>query len=215
MSERAKKGLGLFQKIFSGYLLAIAVIAVISVIIVSSAREFSANANKAHAEILPNTLKAKDLQLHVIQVQQWLTDISATRGAPGYDDGYDEAAEHAKAFKEIVDEFKDFYRAHGDNDKVRELDDMQKAFDGYYDMGKQMAAAYIEFGPDEGNQFMEKFDPYAEEISEMVDAFVENLSGMLVANVSLISEEADGLVVRSVVIGIVAAIGFAYMFFEG
>ena len=206
MKERENKGLSLFHKIFSGYVLAVVVIIAISVIIVSSAREFSANANKAHAEILPNTLKAKDLQLHVIQVQQWLTDISATRGAPGYDDGYDEAADHAKAFKDIVAEFKDFYRAHGENDKISELDDMLKAFDGYYEMGRNMAAAYIEFGPDEGNKFMEKFDPYAEEISEMVDGFVGHMSDMLVESVSTISDESDGLVIRSIIIGVVASI---------
>lgn len=61
MKEREGKGFSLFHKIFSGYVLSVVIIAVISVIIVSSAREFSANANKAHAEILPNTLKAKDL----------------------------------------------------------------------------------------------------------------------------------------------------------
>lgn len=33
-------------------------------------------------------LKAKDMRLHVVQVQQWLTDISATRAAPGFDDGF-------------------------------------------------------------------------------------------------------------------------------
>lgn len=38
-----------------------------------------------------------NLQLHVIQVQQWLTDISATRGAPGYDDGYDDMGKHMAA----------------------------------------------------------------------------------------------------------------------
>ena len=103
-------------------------------------------------------------------------------------------------------EFKDFYRAHGETDKVSELNDMLKAFDGYYEMGRNMAAAYIEFGPDEGNKFMEKFDPYAEEISEMVDGFVGHMSDMLVESVTVISDESDGLVVRSVIIGVVASI---------
>ena len=204
--ESERRGISLFKKIFSGYIIAIIDIVIISVIIVVHAQGFSKNAEKVRDEILPNTLKAKDMQLHVIQVQQWLTDISATRGAEGYDDGYDEAAEHAKAFKEIVENFKDFYRKHNENGKISELEAMSKAFDGYYEMGRQMAAAYIEYGPDEGNKFMEKFDPYAEEISEMVDAFVENLSTMLVDNVSLISDNADNLLKRSIVIGVLASI---------
>ena len=199
-------GINLFKKIFSGYIIAILVIVAISAIIITSSREFSSHSSKAQNEILPNTLKAKDLQLHVIQVQQWLTDISATRGAEGYDDGYTEAAEHAKEFKAIVEEFKNFYRNHGENEKVAELESMSKAFDGYYEMGKQMAAAYIEYGPDEGNKFMEKFDPYAEEISEMVEAFVENLTNLLTETVADISREAKLLMFRSIIIGVIATI---------
>ena len=158
-----KKGISLFQKIFSGYLIAILVIVAISAIIVTSSREFSAHSSKAQEEILPNTLKS------------------------------------------IVSDFTTSYRNHGENEKITELEAMSKAFDGYYEMGKQMAAAYIEYGPDEGNKFMEKFDPYAEEISEMVDSFVENLTTMLTENVATISSEASSLVVRSLIIGIVIA----------
>ncbi len=206
MEKTQKMRLGLFQKILLGYIIAVITIGVITGMIVHSARNFSSDANEANVEILPNTLKAKDLQLHVIQVQQWLTDISATRGAPGYDDGYDEAADHAEQFYSIVEEFKSFYRKNSQNDKVRELEDMKKAFDGYYDMGKQMAAAYIEYGPDEGNEFMEKFDPYAEEISEMVDAFVNDLSDKLTEIVSEISKESDAMVIQTILIGFFAAV---------
>ena len=204
MAKEQKKGIGLFVKIFGGYVLALLMIGVICLIILSGAHKFSVNANNANNIILPNTLKAKDMQLHVIQVQQWLTDISATRGAEGFDDGYDEAADHANEFYSILDEFKSFYKSNGESDKVSELEAMKKAFDGYYDMGKQMAAAYIKYGPDAGNEFMEKFDPYAEEISEMVDAFVNDLSEMLVEDVGNISQEANMIQVQTIVVGLVA-----------
>lgn len=193
--ENKKRGLRLFYKIFSGYLIALVAITAIALLLMSNADRFSHDSELIETEILPNTLKAKDLQLHVIQVQQWLTDISATRGAPGYDDGYDEAAEHAKAFEEIIQEFTAFYRSHNDNEKVKELAEMQTAFNGYYDMGKHMAATYIEYGPEEGNKIMEEFDPYAEKISEMVDGFVENISGMLVTRIKGISDDSHNLVI--------------------
>jgi methyl-accepting chemotaxis protein len=41
-------------------------------------------------------LAVLDLQLNIVQVQQWLTDISATRGLDGLDDGFVEAEKHAK-----------------------------------------------------------------------------------------------------------------------
>lgn len=39
----------------------------------------------------PLMLNSLILQKDIIQIQQWLTDISATRGKPGFDDGFDEA----------------------------------------------------------------------------------------------------------------------------
>ena len=41
---------------------------------------------------------AQTMKYDVIQVQQWLTDISATRGLDGLDDGFDEAAASKASF---------------------------------------------------------------------------------------------------------------------
>ncbi|MBR0486769.1 MAG: methyl-accepting chemotaxis protein [Treponema sp.] len=144
--------------------------------------------------------------MHVIQVQQWLTDISATRGAPGYDDGFDEAKQHAEAFTSIVNEFKDFYKSHNDGEKLASLESMQKAFDGYYAMGQEMAHAYIQYGPAEGNKIMEDFDPYAEEIDELVTAFVDDLSSMLVGNINSIASDSKALVSRTGIISVIDTI---------
>ena len=163
----------LFAKIIGGYIAAIAVIGVLSAVIANNAIGFRKIAQASEYEILPNTLNAKDLQMHVIQVQQWLTDISATRGAEGFDDGYDEAEEHAKAFREIVKGYRDFYSAKSDSKKTEQMDTLQKSFDEFYSVGKQMAAAYIEYGPERGNEFMERFDPFAEEIYGEVNSFVD------------------------------------------
>jgi len=46
---------------------------------------------------------ATELQLELVQVQQWLTDISATQAAEGFDDGFDEAATHAELFRESLE----------------------------------------------------------------------------------------------------------------
>ena len=92
-----------------------------------------------------------------------------------------------------MNEFKGFYQARGDFATVSELDALQSDFDAYYDMGRQMAAAYIEFGPDKGNEFMEKFDPFAEAITEKVDGFVDKQTALLTETTSVIRERADML----------------------
>ena len=45
-----------------------------------------------------------DIRYDIIQVQQYLTDISATRGLDGLDDGFEQAALYAKDLKKAVAE---------------------------------------------------------------------------------------------------------------
>ncbi len=204
---------GLFAKIFGGYVIAIIVIAALSVLIGINADVFHEEAESVEEVFLPNAINAKNLQIHVIQVQQWLTDISATRGAEGYDDGFDEAAEHASEFSRILSDFKTFYQQSGDSDKTAELDKLQKDFNDFYDMGKQMAQAYIDFGPDEGNQFMEKFDPFAEEIFNGVNAFVEDQCNGLTDSVGIIHDKSVSLLNIIVIVGSISAFGLLVLGF--
>lgn len=196
-----KARLNLFTKIMSGYAVAIAVIIVLSAAIAVSAVNFRDIAYTSENETLPNTLNAKDMQMHVIQVQQWLTDISATRGAKGFDDGYDKAEEHAKGFRQVVQDFKSFYSKRKASEKVAQLDELQKAFEDFYSVGKQMAAAYIEYGPEKGNEYMEKFDPFAEEIYEEVNEFVDDQMQELKTGAGRIGNDSLKLLRTCIILG--------------
>ncbi|MGA1867432.1 MAG: methyl-accepting chemotaxis protein [bacterium] len=123
---------------------------------------------------IPMAFKAKQMELHIIQVQQWLTDISATRAAEGYDDGFNEAQVHAEKFYALIEEFIAHYESKNYYKAVVDLKELKKDFDGYYEMGKEMAEAYIQKGPAKGNLFMEKFDPYAEKLANSINRFLNN-----------------------------------------
>ena len=119
-------------------------------------------------KIYPIVKKAGALERAVIQTQQWLTDISATRGAKGFDDGFDEAAAQAKVFYETLEKLK--VELPEQNARLTALG---KAYDEYYTMGKKLAQAYIEHGPEEGNKKMGEFDQYAEKMGNEIQQFVE------------------------------------------
>ena len=107
-----------------------------------------------------------ELRFDVIQVQQWLTDISATRGVPGFDDGYSEAKTYAENFRRDMKKLNELSK---DNQKLVKLQkEILISFESYYDMGKKMAQAYIDNGHVEGNKFMEKFDPFAAKIADLL-----------------------------------------------
>lgn len=106
-----------------------------------------------------------ELKLDVIQVQQWLSDISATRAMDGLNDGFEEAEIYANDFRKNVQKLE------GLSVDTSILSSFQESFDDYYDMGKKMAQSYIDGGPDLGNQIMGDFDVYAADINEKINEY--------------------------------------------
>lgn len=82
------------------------------------------NMNKISYE---SVILAENLKLSVVQVQQWLTDISATRAAEGFDDGFDEAASYAQKVYDIMDELAAINPNYAD-----EVSDIRSKFEPYY-----------------------------------------------------------------------------------
>ena len=129
--------------------------------------------NSARIEVLPRTLNFIEFKRDVEQIQQWLTDISATRAAKGYDDGFKEAETFYQDAVKRLDHAIAQYEKYGKAEMVSLLKEMETGLDDYYSMGKKMAQAYIDGGPRSGNPLMEQFDPFAAKLAAMVDQVVE------------------------------------------
>jgi methyl-accepting chemotaxis protein len=142
-------------------------------------------------------LKAMEMQYHVVQVQQWLTDISATRGLDGLDDGYKLAEEHAAEFTKRLDEFQKYYREREKTRQLKQLAEVRAAFGPYYDCGKRMAAAFIAEGPAGGNKLMGEFDAAASALVELLSPFVDDHRQQFVDA----TNESVSIAGRSVLIG--------------
>ncbi len=130
--------------------------------------------------------KAHQLKLSVVQVQQWLTDISATRGLDGLNDGFDEAAANAERFMQLIGELKAI-----DPENSAKYQAMVPTFEAYYEVGKKMATAYIDQGPAGGNKLMGEFDGVAAAMAEAVDPFVEEAQHHAKRLADLQREELD------------------------
>ncbi len=111
---------------------------------------------------------AHELKLAVVQVQQWLTDISATRGWDGLNDGFDEAKNNADIFYALIEKLTVV-----DAENAERYRQMLPVFKEYFAVGKQMAQFYIDEGPEGGNRMMATFDEAAASMSEQVDSFLE------------------------------------------
>ncbi|MBU1304210.1 MAG: hypothetical protein KKF33_01650 [Alphaproteobacteria bacterium] len=113
-----------------------------------------------------------NVKLDVVQVQQWLTDISATRGLDGLNDGFDAAQGFADRFPSDVAEARAIALEIGDQSIAAALDQTEAAFPAYYAAGKAMAQSYIADGPAGGNTMMASFDAAAAEMAVGVDQMI-------------------------------------------
>ncbi|OJX78246.1 methyl-accepting chemotaxis protein [Magnetospirillum sp. 64-120] len=115
----------------------------------------------------------KDMNLMVAQVQQYLTDISATQAKDGLDDGFDKAQEAADSYADAVKRANDAATALKLDQITQALAKVESAFPAYYQTGQKMAKAYIAGGASGGNQLMGEFDETAELMHQRLDAVAE------------------------------------------
>ncbi len=127
-------------------------------------------AERVDGKILPVVNAAHEMKLAVVQVQQFLSDISATRGLDGLDDGFEEAEANAKRFRALVKEIDRLAPELGVGHS-----DLIQAFEAYYATGKRMAHAYVAGGPAAGNKLMGAFDATAEKLADRVDALLKKV----------------------------------------
>ncbi len=111
-----------------------------------------------------------EIKFDIVQVQQWLTDISATRALDGLNDGIEKADEFAQRIATDLDQATEIAEQIGRPDLAEALGGLAADFPAYYAAGLRMARAYIEEGPAGGNQIMGMFDATAEQMAGRVDA---------------------------------------------
>lgn len=179
--------------------------------------------NTAFTKIVPLDLLVKDVRFHVVQVQQWLTDISATRGQDGLDDGFDEARSHRQSFAAVVAEAQALARDLGYTDVVDALTRTAEAMPAFYGEGERMANAYVEGGAPAGNKLMGSFDTAAATMGDAVD----RLSGLIegkgaettaaaIANMTQLRSDVASsvrmLIIASAIAVVVAVLLSVYLF---
>jgi methyl-accepting chemotaxis protein len=168
---------------------------------------------------------AQDIALDVVQVQQFLSDISATRAQDGLDDGFKHAQRFAEKFEHDFGVAAGVAEALHRPEIVRLLPELKAAFAPYYETGRRMAQAYIDGGPGSGNHMMPEFDKASEDLQTKVeqllsltDAAVGDTVGNLRRSIALIHEGGDRLVTITALFGIlgtVAAAGMGVLLFVG
>ena len=153
-------------------------------------------------ESMPFALTAKDIAFHVVQVQQFLTDVSAT-----HDTGVlKEAEDSAQAFRQNIAKFREMYIAQNDQDSLRKLDGLESSFNNYYETGKTMANAYVNQGIEAGNILMEDFDKTSIAITSIVEEFVKQQTDEASAMTGNVQKSIGQIMVVLLVISLITIV---------
>ena len=180
-------------------------------------------ANQVATANVPLLSTAKQVKYDVVQVQQWLTDISATRAQDGLNDGIEVAAEFAGAFKEDLAKAKQLATELKLDEVSKLLAQTEADFPPYHETGVKMANTYIAEGPPGGNKMMEEFDAVAAQIGETTDKVTEAVSEITGVTLSKLQTQANEVnqanagLIRFVLIltavGVIIALGGAIYLF--
>jgi len=157
----------------------------------SSIKHSSETFDSLRNESVREIVLLNHIKYDIVQVQQWLTDISATRGAEGYDDGFTEAKKHSDAFFVSINELKNIFVKTGKKELLDDLETVVNTFNAFYTEGKAMAQVYIDQGPDAGNRVMSEFDGTAQKMISSMDKLEKHINDNFHYHIGLLSKSID------------------------
>jgi len=153
---------------------------------------------------LDQTTTVKDMDRDVVQVQQFLSDISATRGLDGLDDGLQRAEAIHGEFLERLSRLQATARQNGQMQVLQQLTQLRQDFENYYNTGVSMAQAYVQGGPPLGNVLMPAFDKASETLQAGMQPLVAASAQSILGEVERVSRRAQLL--RQTALGLCVAL---------
>ena len=154
-------------RLAAGFAIVVGLFAANLVLVGVSLSNLTQGVKQIKEETLPYVLVVDEMDTARAEVQQWLTDVSATHNR----DGYEDAEESAKRFRDGVAKYKQMYQRENDADNLKKTEAIEADFNRFYATGKAMAEEYITKGLDAGNVMMEGFDKDSATLSGELEEF--------------------------------------------
>ena len=157
-------------------------------------------------ESFPFTLVATEMSLATVQVQQFLTDVSATHDPAGFK----EAELAAEAFRAGLEKYRAMFTAENDQQSLAEINATLELFERYYKDGRGMAEVYLAQGLEAGNAAMESFDATATQLAERIEGLKKTQIDE--ADASLKEVFLNSQAMRTLIYAMAAAVLFVALF---
>ena len=145
-------------------------------------------------------LLATALDKNVVQIQQFLSDVSATRAQDGLDDGFKIAQENFDALNGGLTRFEKHFQDNGDTASLKVIQDIKTNAAAYYGSGKIMADAYVVGGAGAGNKLMAGFDAASDTLQKALKPFVKSQVDQMKSDLSASASQADKIAQTGMII---------------
>jgi methyl-accepting chemotaxis protein len=165
MFEKLRVG----TRLGGGFGIVIAIFMAVMLLLFMQMAQVKQGATQIKDETLPFVLVVDEMALSVSETQQFLTDVSATHNREGFKDA-EEASRH---FLSGVEKFKAMYRRENDAASLKNIEAIESRYQVFYELGKQMADAYVSHGMEAGNVLMTGFDQKSADLHKSMVEFRE------------------------------------------
>ena len=163
---------------------------------------------------LPNALLSGQMARDIVQTQQFLNNVSATRNPAAFVD-----AEHSREdFKNGIEQYRQY--AANDANKLKAIDTLEMGFNQFYTDGKRMAEAYLNEGSEAGDQLMNDFDHAASKLSSQMIRLRNSESNGAKASIQNIFDDTQKMrntlwLMAAVIIGLAITIALLLSYYLG
>lgn len=159
---KLKVTLGFFAKVALGFFVVISLMVIMTAATIINYAKIETDLQKIKDVFLPNALLSGQMARDVVQTQQFLTSVAATKS----DAAYLDAERSRDDFKNGLEQYRQYVA--DDEKKLKAIDTLEISFDLFYSDGKRMTEAYLHEGDEAGSQILESFDRAATKLSSQM-----------------------------------------------
>ena len=178
-------------RVLAGIALPILMFVVFMIWVTGQLTQVKQGMTKVTQESVEYALLATALDKNVVQIQQFLSDISATQAKDGLDDGFKEAKNNFDELNAGLDRFERHFNEIGDAEGVKKIKALKAGAEAYFAAGNQMAKAYVDGGPASGNKLMGGFDSASDELQKELVPFVSAQIAQMKADMAESAAKTD------------------------
>ncbi len=131
------------------------------------------------------------IKINIIQIQQFLSDIGATRGEDGLTDGLKEAEINYNELLGLLSAEQKVALTNNDKPLNNSLEEIKSAAAIYYNAGLKMANLYIKNGTKAGNTYMPEFDKASTDLLRKVEPLLRHITEKFENEIQYINKDID------------------------